>query len=972
MMQCLRGHPARLTVAMAALACWPAMPAATPAGQQLDEQSLYVRARNIVLRLEVDRHDVPGSPEQPSGARGSAVIVELESPPGKPRVATLVTAYHVLYQAKSGRVFAGAQQVATIGGATPCFLDRSRELAMLRVELTAGVGNDLAKAELDPPAAVDEPADGKPVEGMAFGYSLRRSSALDYSRIDFHDLVSAETLKLVPSGRTLRDGERAPEEMLFRLLGNQATLEGMSGGLVLAADKRFAGIVFGRRTDQFNLVIPAPAVAAVRATAKAATWPRLGDNRQRDPGLFGSGDGCGAPVEDRLDWGTQEGLAVLLGDDPLRAIERFQEVLVTPPLCGPQRNLEIYVHRTETFPTRDHRLVVFVDGDERKIDPQTGKVTLRLAELRGETMVTLFKESGKVNDFELGKLFRPSRIDVSFQYEGGRPFLRVVRSLPTIVQAYPLFVTVVNDWDARPRNAPGRPPANARLALRLDFAEAVLNHAPFDVELKNGAQEYGFFRVNKDGGWALRRLSPQRLGLTLNGRLHLPGEIRYRDVALKMPPGDPPPFNVSGRFQFPYEMPAGQPFLSPRATATDGRGEVRLPVGDNLTFDVAGVLRHLFTCEVNRRLIGDVRPHAFAYEKLVPFLARLGVGVPDGWTAKLHQARFVRGHRDEVGKDWLILTFRLDPDKSAAPAAPADKQAPDEKTLLAPPDEAGPPGRVLEVRAWGVPGSVLAKFPGLRADDPLVGTALKSARVDDLTLTVDLPGSKENWFDGLPPLDPAKPLSLLRNNANEVAERILVALKHSIGRAENVSLCARVGAGFVPEVVKAALNQPGLNALTTEGRAALTLQARLVGAGPSVTVLLSDGPLVLAAPAGQAVNLGNGASATGLRLSVSKLTITGLPGTAPVKAEVEAELGFGALLAGGERYEAGKGRVTLKLDSAPQNAGLGNGAVLRPSSVRQTRLGPIELKLDGKIDFAIDRSGKVTFDWSKPTPIGPP
>ena len=61
--------------------------------------------------------------------------------------------------------------------------------------------------------------------------------------------------------------------MRFRLLGNQATLEGMSGGLAIDHNRGFAGLIYGRRLDQFNLVIPADAVLHVRERAARPQGP---------------------------------------------------------------------------------------------------------------------------------------------------------------------------------------------------------------------------------------------------------------------------------------------------------------------------------------------------------------------------------------------------------------------------------------------------------------------------------------------------------------------------------------------------------------------------------------------------------------------------------------------------------------------------------------------------------------------------
>jgi hypothetical protein len=874
---------------------------------------------------------------------------------------------------------AESKQVATLGAATECFLDRSRELALVKIELAAGAGDGLEAVDVthpaDLPAAPDGSPDGRPLPGMAFGYSLRGSFALDASRIDFRGLVPARRLELVRAEGFRRGPfDAVPDQVLFRLLGDQATLEGMSGGLVVDAGGRFAGLVFGRRTDQFNVVIPAEAVAEVRAASKTPgrPWSRLRDKGQFEPRLFSGESDPDAPVENRLDWGSLEGMAVLLGDDPLRAIERFQEIIVTPPARRDPPNLEIYVSPSETFPNRAHRLHVWVNGVSKQPDQFTYKITLPLRDLPGETMVTLFKESGRVLDFELGKLLLPSKVDLTFQYEGERPFLRVVRSLPAISQNYPLFVTVINESDAPPRAAAARPPANARLALRLDYARAILNQAPFDLEVKNDPAEnaayHAVFRLDPDAAWDLRRLSPQRLGLALDGRLvFVQPTVRYHEVVLtpRNPSGvnDLPRFRVSGRFQFPYEMPgrdqAGGPaglVVSPRATATDGTGELRVPVRDGVEFDAAGLLRHLFTCEVNRRLIGDTRPHEIVYKKFVPFLERLGVAAPKGWVADMRRAVFARGA--EPGKDWLILTFRLDPEGANVPQDLHGGDPPPGHDLLAPPDGA----KVLAVEAWGVPGGVVSGLPGLVANNPAVAAALASARVDHLALDVELPAKPAQWFPDLAPLAPGKRLELLQNDAKDVAERVVQALDCSVRKAGTVRLHARAGAAFVPDLVRAAANRPGLAALRVQRPANLTLQARLERAGSRIDLTMSAGPLELLGPAGQAINLGGGRSVDGLCLKVTKLTVTGVPGGAGLKAEVEADLTFATLKAGGNTYTNGSGKVALTLDTAPGNRGLGGGTVDGLQVTGPFIGGPAKYTVNGKVPLKVGRDWTVEFD----------
>ena len=315
-------------------------------------------------------------------------------------------------------------------------------------------------------------------------------------------------------------------------------------------------------------------------------------------------------------------------------------------------------------------------------------MTIPLAGRPGETMVTIVKESGRPEDkLDLGQLLVPSRVVLSFQYEGERPFLHLVRSLPAIARRYLLFVTVVNDPEVvlaapaiefgRRAAAPDDRPDNARLALRLDYAQAVLNHAPFTLEIRpdagfgpparpepkgrEGAElTYdGLFRLDRDHGWRLWRVSPQRLGLSLYGELAINGPIRHRDIAITPRPeaGRPlPRFLVSGRFQFPYRMEghalAGDTLglaLSARAAGASGSGSVWVDVREGLPANVAGLLHHLLAVYVNAKLIDTERLHPIADEKIQPFLERLGVAAPRGWKPRIRRGRVrARSRREGV------------------------------------------------------------------------------------------------------------------------------------------------------------------------------------------------------------------------------------------------------------------------------------------------------------------------------------
>jgi hypothetical protein len=961
------------------------------------DQELFELARRCVLRLVVEREPDQGAPAgwTPT-AFGSAVVLEAE-PPDAPRTLTLATAYHVLVGARRFRVYAPSGQglVATSKSDTECFVDRSRELAFVRIELDPGRGGGLGAIDPEKSAQVPQ-QDGPPgtnPTGMAFGYSRELSLPLDSKRVDFLGAVLAQDLGLVRRiGFRPGRGERSPGQMPFQLLGDQATLEGMSGGLAINRAGEFAGLIYGRRTDQFNLIIPAQQVLvawrrALQQRKGGDSWKHPDQGPFLEPSLFhGGADETDAAVEDRLDWGSLEGLTVLLGDDPLHAIDRFQEIVVTPPRRGERPpNLEIFVSRQVTLPNRDHALEIWVNGEKKEIDPVTQTVSLPLADLPGETMVTVIKQGGQVNDFELGKLLIPSTVDLAFQYEGEEPFRRVVRSLPVIVQSYPLFITIVNDPRVQPRSAATQPPANARLALRLDYAQAVLNQAPFNLEVGNrvdlnapdraqaaakkpGEQDTvyeGWFRLDEKAAWRLQRVSAQRLGLTLDGHVVFKSQVlRYRDITLEPRPGPdkvwPPRFTLSGRFQFPYQMPGRDPkgntlglALSARATGANGTGSLRVDLREGLQLDVAGILRQLFTDYVNIRLIANAQPHRIDDEKIAPFLERLGFSAPGGWVPEIRRAAFV--HDPATQKEWLILTFRLDPKGQGPGGAP-----PADSDLLAPPK--GAPGRVIDVEAWGVPGSLAVHFPGLETTNPVVAAALGAARADHLTLTLDLDADPSRWFRGL---ERTEELFFFRDNARSVGRRIQQAIEHSVKNAEAIELRAVADPGFVREVLKAALRRPDMKLVVGPGKASLRVVARQGRVANHVSLLMQGGPLELTSPGDAEIDLGGGTFVRGARLKISQLDVRGTFDAAEVKGGAGAELSVAQLKTGGLTFNDLAGRVTFALDSAPGRRELGVAIVEGVKfALKEVMIGnhPVTVRIEGKISVPIDRDLNFLVD----------
>ncbi|MDG3002422.1 S1 family peptidase [Paludisphaera mucosa] len=974
-----------------------------------EEQLLGLASRSVV-QLVVEREREPGRPPPPGREReyssGSAVVVADRLVDGERRL-VLATAYHV--PCRADRIVVNrhdGRPIAVIepGSAALCYVDRGRELAFLEVSPNAD-GAGLAAVDLENLVSVPRPdGEPRPIEaGRAFGYPRFRSVPIESRRIDLLGILTAGGLGLVRKGGDATPAQLNAADARFRLLGDQATLEGMSGGLAVDLEGRFAGLIYGRRIDQFNLSIPSQVVEQLwlRAAMDRTGWIGFADRPFRDPSLFEGGDDTGGMIENLMDWGTAEGVSILLGDDPLGALDRFLEIVVAPPLRQEPPDLEMLISISETLPNpKKHKLGIWINGKPQDVpglfDPP---VTFPMSRLPGETMVTLVKSCGRPDDYEIGQLVSPSRVDLTFRYKGEAPFLHVVRSLPAITHAYPLFLTILNDPGVVPGVKAGRKPANARLALRLDYAEAVLNQSPFSIEVQKtnpieapNAGEIlpadraaappkdprspdvsydGVFKLDATRAWELRRLSLQRLGLTLNGDAILVDAIRYGGLTLDPRPVVPMAkastrLSVSGRFQFPYEMPepAAMPpgrggearrglFISPRVTGAkhdpSGADELRVDVRDGLEADIAPIIRHLLALYVNARLLGENHPHWIEYDKIAPFLERLGLAAKQGWQAEARKMVF---QYDKLRKQsWLILTLRLDPvaaDGAPAPVQPAAAGMPAD--LLAAPEFDDAPSRVILLEAWGVPGAVAAHFPGMASANPVIA-ALAEEVVKELRLTVDLKETPEQSFEGL---EPGEELFFFRSNGNDVADRILKALSHSIGRSESRMRIA-LGPHYARETLRAALGRPDLVFDEDPNGASFLVRASRGAAGSHASAALIGGPLVLRTPAGANVDLGDGVRLRDARLELESLEAEGDLDAAEFRSRTAGKLSLDSLGSGGLSCSKLSGRISMTVLSRPDRPQFAAGEV---DSVRGTALlfgVPIPFQVGGKIPFKVDR-----------------
>ena len=185
-----RGRVRRLLfVAIASVAGIARTSDAAPA----TEAELSEIARRCVLRLDVEREGAEGAipGQEKLTARGSAVILSAD-PPEKPKVLLVATAYHVLLLARSASVYASDsdQPIAQLTSESRCYVDRSRELALLEVTL------DDPRPNLRPiDTSAILPGRGgnrrEKIPGMAFGYARFHTLDIESSQVDFWGILSA-------------------------------------------------------------------------------------------------------------------------------------------------------------------------------------------------------------------------------------------------------------------------------------------------------------------------------------------------------------------------------------------------------------------------------------------------------------------------------------------------------------------------------------------------------------------------------------------------------------------------------------------------------------------------------------------------------------------------------------------------------------------------------------------------------------
>ena len=218
-----------------------------------------------------------------------------------------------------------------------------------------------------------------------------------------------------------------------------------------------------------------------------------------------------------------------------------------------------------------------------------------------------------------------------------------------ITQTYPLYVTIRTPMPPEPKG----PASGLRIAIRLDYLEALLNRVPFDIRVagadgdqaeKSRSSKFdGVFHLGKGGGAAGNGLAAAAPSRGNRGSRAEGGPIPRTDdlsarrssrsarvgVGVHRPGTAPVPLRHAAREARGAGVGLG---LSARAIGTRGTGSWRVDLGGvkDVSLDIGGILRHLFTCYVNKQLIAADQPHLVNQALLRPFFNALGLGAPRG------------------------------------------------------------------------------------------------------------------------------------------------------------------------------------------------------------------------------------------------------------------------------------------------------------------------------------------------------
>lgn len=533
------------------------------------------------------------------------------------------------------------------------------DLVLLRLKVPNDISSDL------PTPGTDK----ETLDGYAFGFP------------GFNKSVPFQVKVRVTSGRQkalLFDFLRPDlaSKMEIRFLGNELTYPGMSGGPVLDSRGRYAGMLLGRMPEPSSIPVFLPSdqvLDALNQADKQKAWNAFDPKRLRvalpykveftkqlrEPYLIAD-----------QSWSSYEQWLQVLGDDPADFLRSFQEVSVPLHMLRDLKG----VKTDDQFRFRPI-VSKITNGDSRPSQISfrwNGQVweSGKPASLRpGENLLIVTKSLDSPEGLVINDLFRFNQLDVDLLL-GDTTVFRIKRSLPAIIRKYSIFVTIHNgDIESAATNEP----YSARLAVRLDYLNELLNRVPFELPIVGGdarsGLKYHAMARAKGKHFTLRYVSPQSIDAAIDTSIAIKQlEMKYAGVRVTYPSKEKDiqdfSLRLTGRIQIPSDEEPQFFFVAPRALAGTSKDPIPLPIlGDTVEVDVGPIVREALVCYVNKELLIPDRPASPGPDSIRDLLvkAQLLSGM-DGFTLKPLRV-FLKNEDprivDDPKRTWIIMTFVL-------------------------------------------------------------------------------------------------------------------------------------------------------------------------------------------------------------------------------------------------------------------------------------------------------------------------
>ena len=610
-----------------------------------------------VFAVDVERVDGEKS-------AGSAILLTTEEKDGQ-MIGWFCTCFHVVHNAKQFSVgLINDNQAVDVFDSTKSSLHVRPKADIVIVRAPISEAARKLVSPLFPNGIGNQPeqmyykwAPGKNIEGTAYGYSFldRKTNVPIAVKIwgheEFGELYGPNGKQIVTDYETVYNRKERLASATF--LGNEITLPGMSGGLVITNEKqaRFAGMVFARVAGLQGLAVSSETVVDTLIEAKRKNGTEKFTAKLVSVKLPFNTDVQATQwksyEESQVVWESFDQWDLAFRNDKQQAatFERFQEIRLD--LQGVDLGKSEMLIKPLSTQERDQR-----DRYEFILNGEQVKTGSRLNLHPGENLLVINKkfDRGKleVNDFLIGK----NKLDVwiAEKIDGKtKDRMRLVRSLPGVIKSYSVFVTIVANGTAPssknfewPRHIKAEDQVTGRIwtgfgklpgnVIKL-VTNASLNWQFRETDLRTGSTISGSVAFDELEKSQLRRISSQTFDLQIPLRIKV-DDLRLRYLGVRLERGKkqkPINLNLTTRFQLNTNSQS-EPTISVRALSASATGSLTIPLfggdADGFGLDVGSLLSHLAVAYLNHQVF---KPTDEDRSSDLDFLIALG-GVRDkGW-----------------------------------------------------------------------------------------------------------------------------------------------------------------------------------------------------------------------------------------------------------------------------------------------------------------------------------------------------